>query len=309
MVPYVRRQFPDVAPAAWEHPADAAALEALRAVPGFDRVVAWTFGQLNEWTMGQKLTAESVRATETSAPRLTRLFREVRLALDSPVPVELRVKAFGGINAVTTGVDRPLLVVATEAEAQLEDDQIKVILAHELGHILSGHVHYKMMLAALLQVGWSTALLPASLPVFVGVAVAMLHWERMSELSADRASALVVGGAAPVAATLRRAGGGPGMLWGKAQQLPPRWRPLGTRAARGAERVLARHPPVSERVASLEAWTRSEAWERMQGGDYPRRSERPRPGSLDGVRASLGRLRAGWRAMVDPRGTDPGGGD
>ena len=298
MVPYVRRQFPDVAPAAWEHPADGAALDALRAIPGFDRVVARTLGQLNEWAMGGTLTAASEPATEASAPRLTRLFREVRLALDSPVAVELRVKPFGGINAVTTGVDRPLIVMASEAEAQLGDEQVKVILAHELGHILSGHVHYKMMLAVLLQLGWSTAVLPASLPLFVGVALALLHWERMSELSADRASALVVGGASPVAATLRTAGGGPGMLWGKAQELPPRWRGLGSQAALGAERVLARHPPNTERIAALEAWTASASWERIQGGDYPKRSERPRPGSLDGAKASLGRLRSGWDAMV-----------
>ncbi len=306
MIPYTRRQFPDVAPAAWEHPADAAALDALRAVPGFDRVVAKTLGQLNERTMGQKLVSESVPATRASAPRLTRLFREVRLALDAPVPVELRVKPFGGINAVTTGVDRPLLVVASEAEQLLEDQHLKAILAHELGHILSGHIHYKMMLAVLLQLGWSTALLPASLPVFVGVAMAMLHWERMSELSADRASALVVGGAAPVAATLRRAGGGPGMLWGKAQELPPRWRALGSRAALGADRVLARHPPLADRIAALEEWTRSEAWERLQGGDYPRRTDRPRPGSLDGARASWLRLRAGWSAMVNTLGSGAG---
>lgn len=298
MPPYVRLQFPDIAPVTWEHPADAAALEALRAVPGFDRVVALTVGRLNELAVGRKLIRESEPATMDNAPRMTRLFRDVRLALDSPIRVPLRVKSFGGINAVTAGVDNPLIVMASEAEERLNDDEIKVILAHELGHILSGHVRYKIMLAMLLQIGWTAAVLPVSLPMVVAVALAMLEWERKSELSADRASALVAGGAGPVAATLREAGDERGVLWGHTRELPEQWRDLAARAALGAERVFFRHPPIGDRISALETWTQSDQWERIQAGAYPKRADRPRPGTLDSARSSLARLRSGVGEMA-----------
>ena len=37
--PRPRRTLPDIAPVTWEHPADRAALQALRAIPGVDEVI------------------------------------------------------------------------------------------------------------------------------------------------------------------------------------------------------------------------------------------------------------------------------
>ena len=298
--PLTRRHFPDIAPAAWEHPADAAALRALRAVPGFDRLVALTMGRLNEWAMGRRVTEGSVLACDVEHPRLHALFEEVKEALDAELDVPLRVKAMGGINALTVGVDAPLIVIAAEAGERLTDDEIKVILSHELAHILSGHILYKMMLGLLLQVGWTSLALPLSLPVVVGVVLAMLEWDRKSELSADRASALVLGGAGPVIATLRQAGDERGLFWAKAQELPEEWRAPARRVAAGAERVLFRHPPISDRLSALEAWVESPRWADIQAGDYPRRADLPRPGSLDSMRAGAQRLGAGLTAAWGP---------
>ena len=300
MSAFVRRQFPDIAPAAWEHPADAAALRALRAVPGFDRVVALTMGRLNERAVGRRLIDGSEPATAARHPRLADLWAQVVLTLDAPDPVPLRVKKMGGINALTAGVDQPLIVVSAEAVGLLEDDQLRVILAHELAHILSGHVLYKMMLGVLLQAGWLSLALPTSLPVVAGVALAMLEWDRKSELSADRASALALGGSAPVAATLRRAGDERGILWGKAQQLPEEWREVGGRVALGAERVLSRHPPVGDRITALEAWVGSAEWESLQRGDYPRRGDQPRPGTWDALRDTADGLKTGLQEALGP---------
>ena len=43
-----RRILTQIAPVAWEHPADRAALQSLRAVPGFDEVVKKIFGFIGE---------------------------------------------------------------------------------------------------------------------------------------------------------------------------------------------------------------------------------------------------------------------
>lgn len=288
--PFARRQFPDLAPAAWEHPADAAALRTLRAVPGFDRVVAATMGRLNEWAMGRRVTQGSELASPDSHPRLHQLFEEVKEALDAEIDVPLRVKKMGGINALTVGVDAPIIVLAAEAEELLSDDEIKVVLSHELAHILSGHILYKMMLGLLLQIGWTSLALPFSLPIVLGVVMAMLEWDRKSELSADRASALVLGGAGPVVATLRQAGDERGLFHAKLTEVPEEWRELATRVAGASERLFFRHPPIADRIEALEAWVETEQWAAIQRGDYPKRAELPRPGTLDGLKGGAQRL-------------------
>ncbi|MBW8772035.1 MAG: Zn-dependent protease, partial [Gemmatimonadetes bacterium] len=37
--PRPRRTYPQIAPVTWEHPADRAALQTLRAIPGVDEVI------------------------------------------------------------------------------------------------------------------------------------------------------------------------------------------------------------------------------------------------------------------------------
>ena len=68
-------RFEDIAPRAWEHPSDRAALEALRAVPGFDRVVSLTLGRVNEWTMRKRMLGDAREVTPESHPRLWDIYQ------------------------------------------------------------------------------------------------------------------------------------------------------------------------------------------------------------------------------------------
>ena len=84
-MPATLLRFEDIAPRAWEHPADRAALETLRAIPGFDRVVASTLGRLNEWTMRKRMLGDAVEVTPDSHPRIWQTYQEVLWALDAPM--------------------------------------------------------------------------------------------------------------------------------------------------------------------------------------------------------------------------------
>ena len=44
--PRPRKRFPEIAAVSWEHPADRAALQTLRAVPGVDEVIRRVLGML-----------------------------------------------------------------------------------------------------------------------------------------------------------------------------------------------------------------------------------------------------------------------
>lgn len=287
-------RYEDIAPRAWEHPADRAALEALRAVPGFDRVVAGTLGRLNEWTMRKRMLSDATEVTPDSHPNIWRIYQDVLWALDAPESWPLYAKPMGGLNAAAVGMDRPFIVIAAEAESKLSEDDVKVVLAHEVAHVLSGHILYKSMLRAVIAVGWASVAVPASVVVAAGVYLALTEWDRKSELSADRASALVMGGSGPVVSTLRKVADDHASAWTQPTPLPPALDAAVKTAVRGVGRAVSRHPPAEDRIAALREWVGGDAWAAIVRGEYPRRAdtrivelavpERP----IDALRAGLG---------------------
>lgn len=292
-------RFEDIAPRAWEHPSDRAALEALRAVPGFDRLVASTLGRVNEWTIRRRMLQDAAEVTPASHPRLWEVYQEVLWALDAPMTWPLYARPMGGLNAAAVGMDSPFIVISAEAEAQVALDDVTVVLAHEVGHILSGHILYKTMLRTALAFGWASVAIPASMAVAGGVGLALLEWDRRSELSADRASALVMGGAGPVVATLRKFSAADAGRWDRPMPLPPALDTALRSAARRAERALSRHPPADLRIASLREWVGSDAWSAILRGEYPRRTDQ-RVVELALSGQPLETLRAGLAEAVGP---------
>ena len=74
---------------AWEHPADRAALQALRAVPGFDEAVRKIVGFLGERGIRLLFQANAVRVGPTQFPVLHTLLTEVCTTFDWPDQPEL----------------------------------------------------------------------------------------------------------------------------------------------------------------------------------------------------------------------------
>jgi hypothetical protein len=65
-----RVPLPRSAPSTWEHPADRAALAALRAIPGFDEVVRKVAAFFGERGVRHLFTANAVRVGPTQFPKL-----------------------------------------------------------------------------------------------------------------------------------------------------------------------------------------------------------------------------------------------
>ena len=266
-------RFEDIAPRAWEHPSDRAALEALRAVPGFDRVVSLTLGRVNEWTMRKRMLGDAREVTPESHPRLWDIYQEVLWALDAPETWPLYARPMGGLNAAAVGMDAPFIIISAEAESGVGADDVAVVLAHEVAHVLSGHILYKTMVRAALAMGWAAVAVPASTVVAGGAYLALAEWDRRSELSADRASALVMGSSGPVVSTLRRLAAGQQDPWDRETRLPPALDSALKTAARGVGRAVARHPPADARIDALREWVASDEWSAIHRGEYPRRSD------------------------------------
>src|SRR3989442_12286453 len=85
------RKLPGISSRAWEHPADRAALNALRALPGFDEVLKRVMGFLGERGVRQLFLANAVRVGPTQRPKLNKLHSEVLETLDAPERWDLYV--------------------------------------------------------------------------------------------------------------------------------------------------------------------------------------------------------------------------
>ncbi|MBM4187597.1 MAG: M48 family metallopeptidase [Gemmatimonadetes bacterium] len=182
--------FREIAPVSWEHPADRAALQAMRAVPGFDEVVKKVIGLLGgERGIRLLFQGNAVRVTPLQYPRAHQLLVEVCATFDWPRTPEMFVSQTPVFNAGAYGVDDPFIVLHTAALELLDDEELRVLIAHEMGHVMSGHALYHTIAAILFMVSLS------ALPLLAGIALlpiklAVLEWSRKSELSADRAGLL-----------------------------------------------------------------------------------------------------------------------
>ncbi|MDX2192760.1 MAG: M48 family metallopeptidase [Gemmatimonadales bacterium] len=276
-----RRTFPGIAPVTWEHPADRAALQALRSVPGMDDVVRKVIAFLGgERGIRLLFQGNAIRVGPTQLPRLHTLHVEVCTTFDWPTVPELYVSQTPFFNAGAYGVDDPFIVLNSSALELLDDDELRALLAHEMGHVMSGHALYRTIAAILATVSLS------ALPFLAGVALlpvrlAFLEWSRKSELSSDRAALL---GAQDVVATqrlfMKMAGGSRGQF--AAGELNPDAFMAQANEYLGANAGLdvlykvintlgLSHPMHTVRAAELQQWVVAGEYDRVLRGEYPRR--------------------------------------
>src|SRR5690606_36668570 len=152
-----------IAPTAWEHPADRAALNTLRALPGFDEVVRRVFGFFGERGIRQLFLGNAVRVGPRQRPQLDALYTDVLTTLDWPGGTDAIVDRIGRpelyvtqmpfVNAGAVGFELPFIVISSASIDLLDDDEQRFILAHELGHVISGHVTYRTLAVLLLMLG------------------------------------------------------------------------------------------------------------------------------------------------------------
>ena len=284
-----RRMFPEISAVTWEHPADRAALQALRAVPGGDEVIRKILALLGgERGIRLLFHGNAVRVGPAQFPRLWHLHTEVCTTFDWPDVPELYVSQTPFFNAGAYGVDTPFIVIHSAALELLDDDELRVLLSHELGHVMSGHALYRTIAAVLAIISLGALPMLASL-VVLQVRLAFLEWSRKSELSADRAGVL---GAQDIVVAqrldMKMAGGGRGEGFAGQMNVDAFMQQAHEYAASGegldvVYKVLSTlaltHPMHTVRAAELQRWVASGEYDRILRGEYHRRgpetAERP----------------------------------
>ena len=172
----------------YEHDFDKAALKTMRALPGFDTVVNfflnWTY---IKWHVIE-LQGSNFLVTRESCPELYEVVHDVADTLDvRPLPRFYTQWGYN-INGYTTGYKEDTLLVLNSGTVDLlEEDELRFVAGHEMGHVKSGHVIYHTM-GELFNNAIGQIPLVSSLttPIYY----ALMYWIRMSEFTADRAGLL-----------------------------------------------------------------------------------------------------------------------
>jgi len=297
-----RRVLTDIAPHAWEHPADKAALQALRRIPVFDDVLKKIFGFFGEKPIRLAFQADAVRVSENQFPEVYRMYKEALRTLDAPEEYPLFMSQTPMVNAGAFGMERPFIILNSGTRILLDDDELQFVIAHEIAHIMSDHVLYKTMTVLLINLanmGFPIVGLAAR-----AVLVALLEWSRKSELSCDRAGLLAMQDPEIVMRAMLKMAGGAQKDETSLQEFivqAEEYRESGDVADQVFKvlNLLGRtHPFHVLRVAELRDWIETGDYDRIIRGEYARRGE-PDPAYQEDLKAAASAYAEGAKDFLD----------
>jgi Zn-dependent protease with chaperone function len=301
-----RVRLPDISSRAYEHPADRSALVALRKLTGFDVILRNLAGLFNDRALRLMFLASSVRASEQQFPHLYQMLLDGAYVLDMPRVPELFISQDPIVNAMALGTDRPFIVITTGMVDLMDEEEIRFIIGHEIGHVLSGHSVYRTMLFHLVNLAARLALVPFAWLGLKAVIWGLEEWYRKSELSCDRAG-LLAGQDVPAARrALMKTAGGP--------QLAELSHDAFLEQAREYDAVPdlreslikllqlqgTTHPFAVVRFAELDRWASEGEYRDILAGNYPRRDADSDASVGEEFKSAAKSYQDSWNRSADP---------
>lgn len=276
----MRKKLTGLRPQTYEHPWDAHMLDALQNTMGLDLVVR----KCNEWGFERllqvQLTGSHLRVTADVLPAVYEMVLAARDMLDLPVQPDVYIADGGEINAFTAGVERPIVVLNSGAIDLLSDDELFFVIAHELGHIKSGHVLYYQIAQFLPLIGEVVSSLTFGFSKLIsgGLGMALMQWKRTSELTADRAGLLAVQDASVATTAFMKIAGLPQKYYGRSNPedfitQAREFKALGENKlnliAKWLGTMNQSHPWTVLRASELLAWVDSGAYAQVLSAPVP----------------------------------------
>jgi Zn-dependent protease with chaperone function len=145
---------------------------------------------MSRLTAAQQL-ARAAEVTPTQFAQLYPAVAELRQRFAMP-RTRVFVTQSPQVNAAAIGWNEPYVVVLNSALVEaLDEQELKSVLGHEMGHIKFGHTRLGVLLGGAEARGWN-------LPFPINVVAALrdlvcLWWQRSTEMTADRAGIIACG--------------------------------------------------------------------------------------------------------------------
>ncbi|MFC7220498.1 M48 family metallopeptidase [Streptomyces polyrhachis] len=274
-----RRRFPGISSRAYEHPADRSALVTLRKLTGFDAVFKAISGLIPERSLRLLFLSDSVRVSDRQFQHLNDMLRDACHILDLEKVPSMYVTQDPQPNAMCIGMDAPIIVVTTGLVELLDEEEMRAVIGHEVGHALSGHAVYRTILLFLTNLALAVAWIPLGALAIRAIVAALMEWFRKSELSADRAGLLVGQDLRASMRGLMKLAGGNHLHEMNVDEFLKQAEEYeqGGDVRDSVLKILTvwgrTHPFTTVRAAQLKRWAESRDYQRIMDGHYPRREE------------------------------------
>jgi len=180
----------DLHPSEYEHPTDRVTLEVLRQIPLVPKLLE-LINIPQSMIRRTELLGSNLRVNERQLPSVYKMMRQACEVMEVDEPL-LYVSSAPELNAFTTCPDKPIVCIHGDLLDAMEHNEIMFVIGHELAHIKSQHIIYKMLGGILAENILNTVLSTVpGLATFSGAAVIALNyayfeWSRAAEFSCDR---------------------------------------------------------------------------------------------------------------------------
>lgn len=269
---------------AFRHPLDREAEQALRSVPGFDIVASKFVEFVYERPQFIYHLGNSIQVGPRQYASLYQIFRECLRDLDIYPEPTLFISQNPLANAYSLGQEKPYIVLDSGLLDLLGETEIRTVIAHELGHLKCGHTLLIQMaiwamgaanFVGTITLGWGNL-------ITTGLLLAFYEWRRKAELSADRASLLVIDDLNPVMNCMMKLAGG-SVKYAQECSLEEfirqsdNYQELDQDALNqvykfllynGAQGTFLTHPFTVERLYHLRQWANTEEYHQIRAGNY-----------------------------------------
>jgi Zn-dependent protease with chaperone function len=279
---------------------------AMRKLTGFDVLLRKLSGLFNERSLRLQFLASGVRVSERQFPQINDMVRDGAYVLDLPQIPEVFVTQNPIVNAMALGADQPFIVINTGLVDLLDAEELRSVVGHELGHVLSGHAVYRTMLFHLINLAARIAWVPLGYIGLRGIIWGLEEWYRKSELSCDRAGLLASQDPAAAKRVLMKLAGGARLSELNSDAFMEQAHDYDAvpDVRDGLLKLLQlqgnSHPFAVTRFAELSRWIDSGEYERILAGDYPRRDTDSTTTIGEEVRNAAKSYQESWNRTEDP---------
>jgi Zn-dependent protease with chaperone function len=301
-----RIRLPGISSRAYEHPADRSALVALRKLTGFDTILKNLAGLFNDRALRLMFLASSVRCSQEQFPDLYQAMLDGCYILDLPTVPELYVTQTPLVNAMALGTSKPFIVLNSGLVELMDPEEIRFVIGHELGHVLSGHSVYRTMLYYLVALAQRLALVPFAWIGLKSVIWALEEWYRKSELTSDRAGLLATQDPEAARRSLMKLAGGRHLAelshdeFHKQAQEYDAVPDMRESLLKLLQLQGTTHPFAVIRFAELDRWADEGEYRAILAGNYPRREDDPDTSVGDEFKAAAKSYQDSWNRSADP---------
>lgn len=271
---------------AFQHPLDRQAEATLRSVPGFDLIASKFVEFFYERPQFVYHLGNSIQVGPRQYASIYHIFRECVRDLDVFPEPSLFVSQNPEVNAYSLGKNQPYIILNTGLLDLVNEDELRVVIAHELGHIKCGHPILTQMAIWAMSVAAVIGELTFGIGNLVGSGLifAFYEWRRKAELSADRAALLVTDDVKSVMKTMMKLAGVSSKYANECSldefiRQSDNYQELDQDSLNqvykfllynGGQGTMLSHPFPVERLRYLQDWANSEDYQQIRLGNYKR---------------------------------------